>query len=291
MKSKTINYLLVLMAACSLVACNPDLASSDEDAIVQNEESIQKYLSAKNLSATRDTSGMYYVLRGTNPAGTRAGVGDEVSLYYQLYTMDNFLLDSTETTAKKPFVFPLGVNFHLPGVERAITLLRTGDKATLLLPFYLAFGNVNYPGLPAYSAIRVELEIDKVRTESTQVADYIQQKEFTVSERTASGISIVRQNVVTGDTLGVGKSVKVKYSGKQLDGVEFDKGEFSLVTGSGGAIKGFDEGIRRLRKGEKAVIIFPSTLGYGRQGVSNQQGGYTIRPYAPLAFEVEVVVE
>lgn len=291
MKSKTINYLLVLMAACSLVACNPDLASSDEDAIVQNEESIQKYLSAKNLSATRDTSGMYYVLRGTNPAGTRAGVGDEVSLYYQLYTMDDFLLDSTETAAKKPFVFPLGVNFHLPGVERAITLLRTGDKATLLLPFYLAFGNVNYPSLPAYSAIRVELEIDKVRTESTQVADYIQQKEFTVSERTASGISIVRQNVVTGDTLGVGKSVKVKYSGKQLDGVEFDKGEFSLVTGSGGAIKGFDEGIRRLRKGEKAVIIFPSTLGYGRQGVSNQQGGYTIRPYAPLAFEVEVVVE
>jgi FKBP-type peptidyl-prolyl cis-trans isomerase len=291
MKSKTINYLLVLTAVSSLVACNPDLKSKDEDAVVQNEESIQKYLSANNLSATRDSSGMYYVLRETNPAGTRAGLGDEVSLYYRLYTMDNFLLDSTETAAKKPFVFPLGVNFHLPGVEQAISLLRTGDKATLLLPFYLAFSNIDYPSLPAYSAIRVELEVAKVRTETTQVADYVEQKEYTISEKTASGISIVRQNVVTGDTIGAGKSVKVKYSGKQLNGVEFDKGEFSLITGSGSAIKGFDEGIRRLRKGEKAVIIFPSSLGYGRQGVSNQQGAYTIRPYAPLAFEVEVLVE
>lgn len=289
MKSKTINYLLAFMAAFSMVACNPDLTSNDEDALLKNEESIQKYLSSNNLSATRDSSGLYYVLRETNPAGAKAGLGDEVSVFYQMYSMDGFLIDSTETSANKPFVFPLGANFHLPGVERAITFLRVGDKATLLLPFYLAFGNINYPSLPAYSAIRVELKVAKVRTEATQIADYIQSKQYTVSEKTASGISIVRQNVVTGDSIGSGKTVKVKYTGKQLNGVQFDAGEFSFITGAGNAIRGFDEGVRRLRKGEKAVIIFPSSLGYRNQGVTNQQGGYNIRPYAPLTFEVEVL--
>ncbi len=289
MKSTKIHFLVVVLAILGLTSCDKDMTSTDEDALTKNETEIQNYLSAKSLSATRDSSGLYYVKQQTNPQGAKPGVGDEVSLYYQMYTLDGFLIDSTETFKQKPLKFPLGAGLVLPGMERALVLMRTGEKATVLLPFYLAFGNINYQNVPAYSPIRLEMQLAKVRTEKEQIAQYIQEKDLFVSEVTPGGITLIRQNVIAGDSVGKGKQVSIKYSGKTLAGNEFDKGTFSFVTGTGAAVKGFDEGIRHLRKGEKAIIIFPSGLGYGRQGIVNQQtGAYQIAPYAPLLFEVEV---
>jgi FKBP-type peptidyl-prolyl cis-trans isomerase len=289
MKSKYINLLVAVLAIVSMTACEKNVVNPDDEALTQNETSIQKYLSSNNLTATRDSSGLYFVRLQTNPQGAKPKVGDEISIYYKMYTLEGTLIDSTETTQQKPLRFPLGVGFHLPGVERGISLMRAGEKMTMLLPFYLAFGNVKYQGIPAYSPIRVEVQLASVRTEAQQIAQYIQDKDYFVSEVTPGGIHIIRQNIMAGDSIGKGKQVSVNYVGKNLSGVEFDKGTFPFVTGTGAAIRGFDEGVRHLRKGEKAIIVFPSALGYGRQGVQNQQtGAYKIRPYAPLVFEIEV---
>ncbi len=289
MKSTKIPFLVAVLAVLGLASCDKNLTNADEDAVAKNEERIQTYLSANNLSATRDSSGLYYVKQTTNPQGTKPAVGNEVSVYYKMYALDGFLIDSTETSKKKPLKFPLGANLVLPGMERALILMRTGEKATILLPYYLAFGNINYQNVPSYSPIRIEMQLAGVRTEAQQIDQFLKDKDLFVSETTPSGITIIRQNVATGDTLGKGKQVTVKYSGKTLDGTEFDKGSFGFITGTGAAVKGFDEGVRRLRKGEKAILIFPSSLGYGRQGAVNQQtGAYVIPPYAPLLFEIEV---
>jgi FKBP-type peptidyl-prolyl cis-trans isomerase len=289
MKITKIPFLVLMLAGFGLASCDKDLSSVDENEVEKNEDKIKTYLSANNLSATRDSSGLYYVKQVTNPQGTKPNVGNEVSVYYQMYTLDGFLIDSTETSKQKPLKFPLGANMVLPGMERALILMRTGEKATVLLPYYLAFGNINYQNVPSYSPIRIEMQLAGVRTEAQQIAQYLKDKDLFVSETTSSGITIIRQNVVTGDTLGKGKQVTVNYVGKTLNGTQFDKGSFAFVTGTGAAVRGFDEGIRRMRKGEKAILIFPSSLGYGRQGAVNQQtGGYVIPPYAPLLFEVEV---
>lgn len=279
----------MMMAVLGMTACQDKLDNTDEDQLTKNEESIQNYLSANNLSATRDSSGLYFVKRETNPQGSKPKIGEEVKVHYQMYTLDGALIDSTDRAAKKPVQFPLGINYLLPGMERGISLMRTGEKMTLLLPFYLAFGNASYPKVPAYAPIRVEMQLVDVRNEAKQIADYIKSKDYFVSETTPSGITIIRQNTVAGDTLGKGKSVSVTYVGKNLSGTQFDSGTFQFVTGTGAAVKGFDEGVRRLRKGEKAILIFPSSLGYGVAGAKNQQQtSYVILPYAPLAFEVEV---
>jgi FKBP-type peptidyl-prolyl cis-trans isomerase len=289
MKRKTSGYWLMIMAVLGMTACQDKLENTDEGQVAKNEESIQNYLTTNNLSATRDTSGLYFVKRETNPQGTKPSLGDEVSVYYQMYTLSGGLIDSTETAAKKPLKFPLGINYLLPGMERGISLMRMGEKMTLLLPYYLAFGSASYPDVPAYSPIRVEMQLADVRTEAKQIADYVKSKDYYVSETTPSGLTIVRQNTVAGDTLGKGKSVSVAYVGKNLAGTQFDSGTFQFVTGTGAAVKGFDEGVRRLRKGEKAILIFPSSLGYGAAGAKNQQtGAYVVLPYAPLAFEIEV---
>ncbi len=290
MKHNQINLLLIVLFALGLGACSKSLDTTDESQLDKNEKSIQDYLTTNNLSATKDSSGLYFIKQMTNPQGAKAKVGDEVAIYSKIYALDGTLIDSTETAAKKPLRFTFGTNYHLPGVERGISIMRKGEKMTLLLPFYLAFGNVSYDNLPAYSPVRVELELVQVRTEAQQIADYIKNKNYTLSETTPSGVRIIRQKTVAGDTLGKGKSITVKYSGKTLQDKEFDKGNLEFTTG--GFIKGtnsktvigFDEGISHLRKGEKAILIFPSSIGYGSKGA-----GADIRPYAPLAFEIEVL--
>ncbi len=284
MKHNQINLLLFVLLALGLGACNKTLDFTDEEQLEKNEQSIQEYLTTNNLSATKDTSGMYYIKRVSNPQGDKAKVGDEVAIYSKIYTLDGTVIDSTETAAKKPLRFTFGTNYHLPGVERGISLMQEGEKMTLLLPFYLAFGNVGYENLPAYSPIRVEMELVEVRTEAQQIADYISAKGYTISETTPRGVRIIRQKTVAGDTLGKGKTVNVNYVGKFLNEKEFDKGSFSITTGNGGFIVGFEEGISHLRKGEKAILIFPSSLGYGKNGSQNG----SIRPYTPLMFEIEV---
>ncbi|WP_373514291.1 FKBP-type peptidyl-prolyl cis-trans isomerase [Persicitalea sp.] len=285
MKHNQINLFLFILFALGLGACSKTLDSTtDESELAKNEKSIQDYLTKNSLSATKDSSGLYYVKQVNNPQGAKAKVGDEVAIYYKIYTLDGVVVDSTETAAKNPLRFTFGTNYHLPGVERAISLMREGEKMTLLLPFYLAFGNVGYDKIPAYSPIRVELELVQVRTEAQQIEDYIMGKKYTVSETTSSGVRIIRQNTVTGDMIGNGKTVSVKYVGKLLSGKEFDKGTLSATPGSRGLIPGFEEGVSRLRKGEKAILIFPSSQGYGTKGV-----GANIGPYTPLIFEIEVL--
>ena len=50
-------------------------------------------------------------------------------------------------------------------------------------------------------------------------------------------------------------------------------------------IKGWDEGIAKLRIGEQATLIIPSHLGYGSRGA----GGGLIPPDATLIFIVELI--
>lgn len=86
-----------------------------------------------------------------------------------------------------------------------------------------------------------------------------------------------------------GALVKVHYTGKFPDGRVFDssvpRGEpLEFKVGVGNVIKGWDEGICQLTKGQKAVLICPPEFAYGARGA-----GGVIPPNATLHFDVEVI--
>lgn len=66
--------------------------------------------------------------------------------------------------------------------------------------------------------------------------------------------------------------VTVQYTGWLRNGVEFDTGTFSFVTGTGAVQPGFDEGVRTMKVGGIRQLIIPPDLLYGDQGTTGIPG-------------------
>ena len=122
-------------------------------------------------------------------------------------------------------------------------------------------------------------------TEDEQIESYVKSKNLTITEKTPSGLRFILTSAnATGAKLAARQNVTVKYAGRLLTDKQFDAGTFSFVLGVGQVVGGFDEGIAKLKVGEKGTIIFPSSLGYGSAGA-----GRDIPGNSPLIFDIEVV--
>jgi peptidylprolyl isomerase len=106
---------------------------------------------------------------------------------------------------------------------------------------------------------------------------------------TPSGLTYIITRRSTERQAVPGDTVMVNYTGLLPNGLKFDssldRGQpFEFTLGKGGVIKGWDEGIAKLRVGEQATLIIPSQLGYGERGA-----GGLIPPNSTLVFIVELM--
>lgn len=132
----------------------------------------------------------------------------------------------------------------------------------------------------------------KAEDEAT-IKAYLLANNITNAERRESGLYIIWQTrATTGNSPVDGTVVKTRYIGRFLkDDRRFDA---SIDNGTpcgctsftvGQVIEGWNETLKLMRKGDKAIILVPSHLGYGSGG--NIGGG--INPFEPLKFEMQLV--
>ncbi|KAH0469847.1 hypothetical protein IEQ34_001405 [Dendrobium chrysotoxum] len=113
--------------------------------------------------------------------------------------------------------------------------------------------------------------------------------------RRRSGTRDLRRSWLRGEirdgweTPKVGDEVEVHYTGTLLDGTKFDSYRdrgmpFTFNIGQGQVIRGWDQGIKTMKKGENAIFTIPTELAYGESGSPP-----TIPPNATLKFDVELL--
>jgi len=110
------------------------------------------------------------------------------------------------------------------------------------------------------------------------------------AEKTAKGTYVVVQTLGDGPQVDSGKQVGVRYTGKLFpSGKEFEsnmKGPgnepYKVVIGKAQVIQGWDDGLRKFKKGGKGTLYVPAFLAY------DQQQGPGHKPYENLIFDIEI---
>jgi len=282
---KKIAFLLVLVSLVVASSCGKFLENDIEATNKKNAQEIADYISQKNLQMLSTNSGMRYSIDRVS-LGRNAVIGDEITFHYTLSLLSGIRVDSTSRLNNAPAKITLGASNIIAGFLEALSLLKEGEKGTFIMPSILGFGSQSSASIPSNSNLRLDLEIVKLRSENQIIDEYVKATGLTLTEKTTTGLRFLRTLEAPGGTqLKAGLLATVKYTGfLAATGKQFDTGQINVALGDGAVVKGFEEGLLKMKVGEKATLVFPSSLGYGTSGSST-----TIPPYAPLIFNVEIV--
>jgi FKBP-type peptidyl-prolyl cis-trans isomerase len=295
------NFVIALLLAV-LISCNKsDPPVPVEVQLERDNEAIDQYLADHNINATRDTTGVRYVIhtRGTGPVATLGSNCIQVS-----YT-GKLMSDGSEFDSSPKFKTPLN-NSLIGGWQIAFPKFPQGTKATLYIPSVWAYGSTEQTKIPANSNLIFDVELLNVYAYN-QVGGYCYDdplllpevqlakdvaiidkylSEHNISAQTdASGLRYTIQTLGTGPRPTLNHCIKAKYTGKLLlQGTTFDQNTTGFKSPLKSLIEGWKKGLALFPKGTKATLYIPSGLGYGPMS-----SGSKIPANANLIFEVELV--
>lgn len=249
--------------------------------------------------------------------GAAADSGDFILMYMKYLKDDSLLFPPQGMTDPIPVQF---VSDTASQVFEAFGTLKKGDSTHFQVSaeelFVKTFQAQIPPGIEAEAPITFQIGVEDVMSpedfQAYQMEQMRKQQEdmlaqqsgqfsadsLTINEylaennidaqTTDSGLRYVITEEGSGVQPSAGDSVFVHYSGKLLDGTQFDSSydrgsPFGFPLGQSAVIPGWDEGISLLNKGAKATLYIPSPLAYGPQSTG------PIAANSILIFDVELV--
>ena len=291
------NALAALAFCVALEACETESSLFQTRKTLENETEIIAYNTKNGLNAQRAASGLYYSVLKTSAGAQAIQVGDEVSVHYVATRFDNVLIDSSDTFLNTPTRFIAGVTrfVQIIALGDIVTNFREGDKVVALVPWLLRRNDIVSLVAPLYIPLRYDLSIANVRNEEEQITDYIKNNNIKVTEKTTDGLRFaLTQAYPDSVKVTADKRVTLKFTGRlAATSVVFQTpatSDFTIVDPAKPAstVRGFNDSVLKMRKGEKATVIIPYKLGYGEAGRS--EGNRPVVPgYSPLVFDLEVV--
>lgn len=249
---------------------------------------------ATTLAYAGDTlttaSGLRYVriVSVKDKKAVQAKAGDRVKVHYTGTLTNGTKFDSSRDRGE-PFEFQLGKGQVIKGWDEGIALLKKGERATLIIPANLGYGQSDMGNIPANSTLIFDVELMEVFPKINAVP-FVDAKKKAEPKKTTSGLEYIAVKTNTkGMKADSGKTVEVHYTGYLVDGTIFDssveRGQtFSFQLGVQPLIPGWVEGIKMMRTGEKYRFILPPSLAYGDRGAGN-----VIPPNSKLIFDVELI--
>jgi len=254
---------------------------------------------------TIHSSGLPYRFIETNPNGQSPEPGDILVLSIKYFNEDNTLIDGSDF-----YRMQMTKPTYQGDLHTGLSLLQVGDSVCFKLEaadYYEKTRKRDMPkefqqGDPIFVHLRLKniisgATLSKERrsayhTDEAQelqlLKDYLERTNVQV-EPLATGVYVIPLSEGNGVFPKQGQKIITHYTGKTIDGRVFDtsleKGRpIEFILGRGEVISGWDIAFRHISKGEKARLIIPSKLAYGKDGRGN-----VILPYSTLIFEIELI--
>ena len=126
---------------------------------MQKEEasSISKYIIDNKITVKPTADGIYYIetLKGK---GENITEGKNVKVMYTGKFTDGNVFDSNMKPGGQPLEFLVGEHKMIPGMEKAVVMMKKGGKGTVIIPSSLAYGNGGGQMKP-YATLIFDIEV------------------------------------------------------------------------------------------------------------------------------------
>ena len=138
-------------------------ASKHMRAAMENQlsEADANILREQYQTAHVNPSGLRYIVRAQGEGRTPA-INNEVAVHYDAYLLDGTKFDSTRDRGE-PFIFKISNGKALKGLDEAVAAMKRGEHRTLLIPWWLAYGEQGQGLVPPRATVRLEVELIGIR--------------------------------------------------------------------------------------------------------------------------------
>lgn len=259
---KPITYILLIIAAASIVACN-----------------------SSGIKKTK--TGIEYRFF-TDTEGQKPKKGDCISCTISYRTQKDSVLGLREN-----YRFIVMGDSADGSLDEGIAMMNPGDSAMFSISADSIFTKAGQPLPEVFKKgdkmkfyIKFNTFVDE-QTETKELAEFMAKNKISTTP-TPSGLVFVETLAGNGLSPVDGDTVYINYTGKFLDGKVFDESvsrgaPISFPLGIGMVVPGWEEAIKMMHPGSKANVILPSKIAYGKMG------NYGIPPFTTLTFEMELV--
>ena len=274
--------ILSIAVAATFVACDNNKSTSVENATELTQEG-------------KDASYAYGLSLGQQVENYKDNPANKDSLDYKAVEkgIKDYLKNPEERAS---YAFGIEIGKQITGaLENEV--LKDGLSKDEIVNGLMDYLNKKETRIPV-DTINVLMQ-NFYQTQQAKVAEgaKVKGKEFIEAKKKEAGVKTTESGIAykvikqgTGKQPKLGDVVKVKYTGKTIDGKVFDSSEQSQPEGiefpltQGSLIPGWIEAVQLMKEGGKAEFYIPSELGYG-----DNQAGPDIKPGSTLVFDLELV--
>lgn len=306
------NYWIAIVILLGMSGCLENEETEYERQAKLADEAILTYLQENEIEAEKSSTGIYFEIIEENNDGEQVAENDVVSVVYKMNLLSGFHIETHNDTLK-PVKFSHSSNALIPaGLNYEASRMRVGETFRFYLPFYQAFDEYSHKGLfGPYANFIVDMTLVAITSEDDQfdsevdsIKNYIAALEIENAEELSSGLFYIEEEEGDGAAPSASALVELDFTRKYLNGniIETTEGDDPLTVrlGQDNLVKGFEEGVRKMKKGGKAILIMPSEIAFGKSVqvipqkvrqdlVVDDKFEPKTLPYTPIIYEVELL--
>ena len=295
-------YEVKLVEVKSKEEFQADIERLKEQMLEASKAQLSSYLEKENINVTPDDSGIY-IIPLEQGKGRCPVQGEKVEIDFTAALLDGQQVGTTYGSEKK-FTFVLGENYVIPGWEVILPKMHLGDRVKAIVPSEMAYGEHQVGSVPPYSNMVYDIKLLKITTKEELIKETEKEmmalkaqseqaflnyvKDNNLTTYTESGLFYEKTNTTEGAKVQEGQTARIKFEASYLDGTPLGSSEqlggfYEVKFGEHNVLRGLEEAVGLLRKGEKGRFGLPYPLAYGENPYGN------IPAYSNLIFDVELL--
>lgn len=316
MRTICCRYFMILFLPFLFQGCLDTSESPFEQEVRIADEAMQAYLTKNNIEAAKQKSGVYIEILKENEGGKQLVENHVAGILYTISHLEGEYEIESHSDSLNPLRFSNSISsnrysIHPAGLNIEIGKMRLGESFRFYIPSYQAFSNFGHEDFfDSHSHFIIDIDLIEIKTEdeiyfeeAEMIQNYIEVNQI---DAEAYPNSLYHQILEegTGNKPGISSQVEFHFTRKYLDGTIIETSKendpITVYLNNNQLVKGLEDGLLLMREGEKANLIMPSRLAFGKSiqvipqqlrqhWAENDDITPAAKPYSSLVYEIELL--